>query len=79
VATTVTRAGWRSMRSAPKDDGACVFLYGTLLTYCIRKSDRGKPMGKTVAEGYRQSGRWWVGLYECLPTHWMPMPEPPTR
>lgn len=68
---------WQPISTAPKD--GTVLLYGTMLTYCCSNDDRGKPMGKLVAEGSRRGDRWWVGLYECRPTHWMPLPEPPAE
>jgi hypothetical protein len=67
---------WQLIKTAPKKLERAM-LYGTLLTYCCCLTDRGKPLGETVAEGYRRHGRWWVGLYECKPTHWQPLPAPP--
>lgn len=75
----MTADNWKPIESAPKKDGSVVILFGELLTYCINKSHRGEPMGKHVAEGRRHLDRWWVGLYECLPTHWQPMPKRPTE
>ena len=67
---------WQLIETAP--NAGEVILFGVLLTYCCSPDDRGKPMGKAVvAVGSKRLGRWWSGLYECLPTHWMPLPDPP--
>ncbi len=68
---------WQAIESAPKTDGITAIIHGTLLTYCCNSADRGKPMGETVAEGRQYLGRWWVGVYECIASHWQPLPQPP--
>lgn len=68
---------WKPIKTVPKNAQRAI-LYGRLLTYCISKDRQGQPFGPAVvAEAYRRYGKWWVGLYECLPTHWMNLPEPP--
>lgn len=67
---------WKTIKTAPRN--APVILYGTLLTYCCNSADHGKPFGDpVVAQGSYHIDRWRVGNYECIPTHWMPLPEPP--
>jgi hypothetical protein len=66
---------WQPIKTAPKN--ADLILWGELLTYCTR--DHGEPMGKAVAVGRWRVDRWYSGLYEIVPTHWMNLPEPPAK
>ena len=69
---------WKEMKSVPKKADSLI-LFGELLTYCCNQSDRGEPMGKAVVFANRRQERWWANLYEVIPTHWMPVPEPPEK
>lgn len=62
--------GWRPIASATKD-GTEVILFGA--------NRRGKPV-RAVGRWrfYRQDYGWWVGFGTGTPTHWMPLPSPPS-
>lgn len=61
---------WQPIETAPKVHGMRILLFGSrgiIIGYW-----RGAPATKT--------GGWWQQVGdggELLPTHWMPLPEPP--
>ena len=55
---------WQPIETAP-DDGRKIIVYG---------GSRTEP---TIEEA---DGGWWrlyIGAMNSIPTHWMPLPEPP--
>lgn len=67
--STALTSGWQTIDSAPKD-GKKVLLYDPY---------------RGIGDGYFCNLRWWFyecgdDWYseECNPTHWMPLPTPPT-
>ena len=79
VEAMVAAREWRDISNAPKD-GKRIILFGTVLSYTCSRDSRGKPLGPPgVVGGYWDTDRWQSGLYEIVPTHWMPLPEPPTE
>ena len=79
LAQVLSAGAWQPIETAPKDKDARVILYGKLLTYCISSNDTGEPFATVVDCGVCRFGKWWVGLYQCLPTHWQPLPPPPKQ
>lgn len=57
-------SAWQPIETAPMKRHVLVYWQGDIL----------------VADQDPQ-GRWWYcsteGEYECAPSHWMPLPEPP--
>lgn len=75
-------ADWQDIDSAPKDGSMFLAynpfmgVYSTSYTIGWKKTDgtidmeyRGFPCGQSSG----MLGRW-----DCQPTHWMPLPEPPS-
>jgi hypothetical protein len=71
AADALEAAGWRPIDTAPKDDGQHVLLHGygdgfddcTIVGWWCKDRERWMPF-----DGYAR----------VLPSHWMPLPEPPT-
>lgn len=59
---------WRTIETAPKETWILAgYMVNGTWAYSIARSSR--------------DGFGWVtkpGYYGCKPTHWMPLPEPPT-
>jgi Protein of unknown function (DUF551) len=65
---------WQPIETAPKDCDILVYdTYngGTFYVACWAKTDTGDD-----AWGYAPD-TFAGGCLECVPTHWMPLPEPP--
>jgi len=65
---------WQSIETAPKDGTYCKFKYPRHLN--------SEPF-ETEASWYPPNDElgWWLQRNGCdfgSPTHWMPLPEPPT-
>jgi len=66
-------SAWQSMETAPRDNEHVL-----LLTRNARASSRRKP--PQVVGHSRDGVSWWSvpGFYQIYPTHWMPLPDPPS-
>lgn len=69
LASSPTSEGWQPIATAPKD--------GRVLTFGDVGAD--DPAFEVAELG--ADGRWWVADfdYTVSPTHWRPLPEPPTQ
>jgi hypothetical protein len=84
----VNRTGWQPIETAPKD-GTEIWLYdpSSVLTW-------DQPSREYLPKAYQQVGCWatWAqdshwnmidmqtgGYIGASPTHWMPLPEPPSE
>ena len=65
----MTSIGWQPIATAPRD-GTEVLVY--------RKYDTGYEL-ITVAHYFAGKDNWeqGVGMYDIVPTHWQPLPDPP--
>lgn len=62
--------GWREIESAPKDGRS-------VLVFCPRASDHGY---ERIRLTWRKDGKWQgANNTSWPPTHWMPLPAPPTK
>lgn len=64
--------GWRDIATAPKD-GTDVLLFATWI-------GNGRPV--IGCGGWRKNGSevyQWSWTWACEPTHWQPLPAPPTQ
>ena len=74
--------GWQPIETAPKD-GTFVLLYGIRSHWQGPRANGPRPrkLGEpSVRQGHWSSGLWQTGdlsRWEA-PTHWMPLPEPPS-
>lgn len=59
---------WQPIETAPKDGSQ-------VLVYAVRRT------GPLVASAANRTGsQWWAVNIGCLwPTHWMPLPAPPSQ
>ena len=70
-------AEWQDIASAPKDGtpilGASEVIDGLWVQTTVRWESGGDGYwGLLVVGTYAEDGEWW-------PTHWMPLPEPPSN
>ncbi len=68
---------WKPIETAPKD-GTRVLLYGSL-TWPNGISPQMDDIEPIVFEAYYDHGWQGKGMYQPVPTHWMQMPQPPSR
>jgi hypothetical protein len=64
-------AEWQPIETAPKD-GTRLLLFGTERVFLTDRAF----VGRWDAE--RAGGSWVGPEWRCIPTHWMPLPEPPS-
>lgn len=75
---------WQKIKSAPKD-GTEIQL-ATMLKWTKLSLDKNEPR---IGTGFYNAGAFWwdessyvwrnrLGQFIVTPTHWMPLPEPPT-
>jgi hypothetical protein len=70
-------AEWQDIASAPKD-GAPILAAGEVrdgswVQTTVRWENDGEGYWNLIVVGaYAEDGEWW-------PTHWMPLPEPPSN
>lgn len=82
VATLEAKVGrlqWQPIETAPKD-GTRVLLYANLRRASLSGHDLDKDYGYWIVLGsWEAEYGLWVDGSQCnpLPTHWMPLPEPP--
>jgi hypothetical protein len=66
---------WQPIETAPKDGATILgFADGDMAVVKWYQEDRipeGGYWSLTVCGAYAESGEWW-------PTHWQPLPEPPS-
>lgn len=58
---------WNPIETAPKD--------GSVLVYCPDNNWKIYVANRDSYGGWMQSNSGW----DCNPTHWMPLPPPPTE
>lgn len=73
---------WQPIETAPKDEKATIIITDGETVECAEWSDWGKRwLASTgtmkVWEGSDERGG--LADAQCNPTHWMPLPEPPTE
>lgn len=69
AAPTAQAEGWRPIETAPKDKSNIVLL---------RQPCGSIANGFWLAEAYAGNGAWIWPYVHKTPTHWMPLPSPPT-
>ena len=72
---------WQPIETAPKDGTHIIGLFDGWSDECVRvtwynKKSYSKLFGKITIK--RLKG-WQNGLNKVKPTHWMPLPKPPTN
>ena len=79
-------ADWKPIETAPKD-GTCVLCYTEPSSregriHVLTWMNYAGPVGFADLDGrVKKDGGMWIvgtGLSIYFPTHWMPLPEPPT-
>lgn len=62
---------WHSMETAPKDTA--------VLVHEQKRGVLGDDVRYTFVARSRDGASWWSipGVYQCHPTHWQPLPDPP--
>lgn len=65
------REKWQPIETAPKDGEAIILTNGGAVVYGYFEEDCNKWLYHDYPDNYN--------LYPFIPTHWMPLPEPPTE
>jgi hypothetical protein len=70
----IARDGWQTIDSAPKDGKVVLLFTKYRVMYCgsYRSGNMGEPQPDERAWRCNSAGRF------ATPTHWMPLPNPPT-
>lgn len=72
---------WQPIETAPKDGRSLLLGGGNI---CVGDDHKGMPVGVLQGEWSNAEKIWWVGTINgkslhVKPTHWMPLPEPPSE
>lgn len=71
----MSHCGWQLIETAPKDEAVLVAF--------VEPRPLKRPRSSFVGEAEYRNGQWWWpndydGAIDPQPTHWMPLPDPPT-
>jgi len=66
--TDTAQTDWRPMDTCPENTSV-LFWIGHVVTGRMKRN-------VLRAGGYRQD-YFWGGVFDAIPTHWMPLPAPP--
>jgi hypothetical protein len=67
---------WRPIETAPKGDANLLLTDGRIVSAGGWTTDM--DCGAEYEGQIGMAGWWWIEVGECKPTHWMPLPQPPS-